>query len=335
MQQQENKKLTGAQRVAVVLLSLPEEETLKIFANLSEDEIKEVSYAMSNLGLVGQSAIQAVMSEFNSEMANNSVFLGNLTTTEKILSKFLDKEQLRGIMEDIRGPQGKSTWEKLSNVNEEVLASYLINEHPQIAAIILSKTPTDQTAKVLRHLPDHFAFDIMSRMLNITSIKSEMLDGVEKVLKSEFISIVGKTQKQDSFNMIASILNNLDQGTETKYMNMLENAFPEAATKIKNLMFTFNDLVRLDGRGIQSVIRAIDKSLLPLALKGAPEEIRDLFLSNMSQRQARLIKEELEGLGKVRLKDVHNAQAQIVLRTKELIAKGEVDISDSKDNEYI
>jgi flagellar motor switch protein FliG len=331
-EQEKDAKLTGAQKVAVLLLSLPQETTLKLFSMLKEDEIVDISYAMANSGTVNSSTAFDIIDEFKNEVSNNATLFGSIEITEKILSKFLSNDKLQVIMDQIKGPKGKNTWEKLANVNEEMLAGYLSNEHPQIATLVLSKIQPDQAAKVLKNMPDSLSFEIISRMLNITSVKNEIVSTVENVIKSEFVSITSKTKKQNSFNMIASILNTLDRETEAKYISKIESKFPEEAVKIKNLMFTFDDLIKVDTQGIQFIIRSIDKSILPLALRGASDEIKDLFFSSMSQRQSRIIMEEMEASGRVRAKDVYNAQSTIVSKAKQLIALGEIDLIDQKDD---
>jgi flagellar motor switch protein FliG len=325
-------KLTGAQKVAIVLLSLTEENATKIFALMTEDEIKEVSHAMSHLGSINPEVVDKLMQQLNNDLTGDTIFLGNLHTTEKLLEKILDKDRVQMLMDEIRGPQGRNTWEKLANVNEEMLALYFRNEHPQTAALVLSKIAPEHAAKVLSNLPDSFAFEIITRILNIGNVKKEVLDKVERILRAEFISSIGRIQKYDSFEMIAEIFNSLDRNSESKYMSMLESNIPDAATKIKDLMFTFEDLIKVDSRGIQRLLRDIEKSKLTIALKGASEQVKKSFFSSMSQRASKIIIEELESMGPVRVREVDAARSEIVSLAKNLIANGEIDIVvDSKD----
>jgi flagellar motor switch protein FliG len=290
---------------------------------------------MSNLGLVSPDVIERILSQFTSDLSGDSAFFGSLHTTKRMLEKILDKDRVDTLIDEIQGPQGKNTWEKLGNVNEEILALYLRNEHPQTAALVVSKITHDHAAKVLSNLPEQFAFEVIMRMLNIDSVKREVLDRVEKILRAEFISTASKAHKQDSFEMMAEIFNSFDRSSEQKYMGMLETKFPDAASKIKDLMFTFEDLMKIDSKGIQNLLRAIDKSKLTVALRGASDKLRDLFLSSMSQRASRIILEELEALGPIKVKDVDEAQSEIVNVAKELIAKGEIDLAEDGNDEYI
>jgi flagellar motor switch protein FliG len=328
-------KLTGAQRAAIILLSVSEENATNMFALMNDDEIKEISHAMSNLGAIKPDMLTRVLSQFTTDMQGDASFLGNLQTTEKLLEKAIGKDKVSALLDEIRGPQGKNTWEKLGNVNEEILSSYLRNEYPQTAALVLSKINGEHAARVLSILPEQFAFEVIIRMLNLGSVKKEVIDRVEKILRSEFISSISKTQKQDSYQMMAEIFNRFDRNSSAKYMGLLETKFPDSATKIKDLMFTFEDLESIDNKGIQTLMRAIDKSKLTIALKGAPQNIKDLFIRNMSQRAARILLEEIESLGPIRVRDVDEAQTSIVNAAKELIGKGEIEIAEDGKDEYI
>jgi flagellar motor switch protein FliG len=328
-------QLTGVQKVAVVLLSIPDAAATKIFAMMSDEEIKEISYAMSNLGSVAADVVDSLLQQFNNDITGDTGFLGNLQTTEKLLSKVLDSERAKGLMEEIRGPQGRNTWEKLGNVNEEVLALYLHNEHPQTAALVLSKIPAEHASKVLANMKDSFAFDIIMRVLNMGAVKKEVLERVEKILRAEFISSIGRTAKQDSFEMIAEIFQNFDRISEAKYMEMLEDKSPESAQKIKDLMFTFEDLIKIDSKGLQIILRVVDKHKLTVALRGASQSLRDAFFSNMSERAARILIEEIESLGPVRVRDADEAQSEIIKVVKDMIDKGEINVIDDGKSEYV
>jgi flagellar motor switch protein FliG len=329
-------KLAGAQKVAIVLLSLSDENAMKVFSLMSEDEITDISHAMSHLGAVSNEVIDSVMDQLSSSLTGSSMFLGNLDNTERLLEKILDRDRVSGLMDEIRGPQGRNTWEKLANVNEELLALYFRNEHPQTAALVLSKIAPDHAAKVLSNLPDSFAFEIISRILSLGSVKKEVLERVERILRAEFISSIGKTQKYDSFEMLAEIFNNLDRSSETKFMTMLESNLPEAAIKIKEMMFTFDDLVKIDSKGIQRLLRDVEKSRLTLALKGASEELKKVLFSSMSQRAAKIIEEDLMALGSVRMKDVDSARSDVVQVVKQLIDSGEIEVAlNSEDDEFV
>lgn len=317
------------------MMSIGEDNASKLFAMMSEDEIKEISFAMSALGSVKSDTVENILMEFVDQLSEIGPIAGTLENTEKLLEKALGKDKVAGILEDISGPSGRTTWDKLSNVNEEVLAGYLKNEYPQTAALVLTKIKPSQAAKVLSVMPEDFAIDVILRMISIEPVKKEVLAGLEKTLQSEFMSNLAKTKKHDSFEMIADIFNNFDRNSEQKFMGLLESREPESAEKVKELMFTFDDLAGVDAKGIQALLRGLDKDKLAVALKGASEEIRELFFKNMSERAAKILKEDMESKGPVRMRDVDEAQMYIVNIAKDLADKGEITIIDNDEEDQL
>jgi flagellar motor switch protein FliG len=238
-------------------------------------------------------------------------------------------------MEEIRGPAGRTMWDKLGNVNEAVLANYLKNEYPQTVAVVLTKVKSDHAARVLSLLPESFAMEVVMRMLRMETVQKEALDGVERTLKAEFMSNLARAQRRDAHEMMAEIFNNLDRQSETRILAALEERNRDAASRIRGLMFTFDDLARLDGAGVQVLMRAVPKEQLTLALKGGSETLRDLFIKNMSERAAKMLKEDLAGLGPVKLREVDEAQAAIVLMAKDLAAQGQIQLQDGREEEMV
>lgn len=226
-------------------------------------------------------------------------------------------------------------WEKLANVNEEILGNFLQKEYPQTVAVVMSKISTDHAAKVLAMLPDSFALEVINRMLRMEAVQKEVLEDIERTLRTEFMSNLAKTQRRDSHELVADIFNNLERTSEQKFMEQLEKAAPESAEKIRSLMFTFEDLQKLDPAAIQTVVRAADKEKLPTALKGATETLRDLFFSNMSERAAKIMKEDMAAMGPVRLRDVEEAQQYIVGVAKDLEDRGEITISTGAEEDEL
>jgi len=328
-------KISGVEKAAMFIMAIDQDVAAKILQSLEDDEIKEISQAMSNLGNVQAESIEKLIFEYSNEINANLNLVGNVHNTERFLRNVLGKEKVDVILEDIRGPAGRNIWDKLGNVNEELLANYLKNEYPQTTALVLSKLNPQNSSKVLASFSPEFAFEVINRMLALDSVKKEVLEKVEKTLRTEFISNLTKTQKYDNNQIMAEIFNNLDRTTEAHFMELLEKENADAAENIKKLMFTFDDLMKVDEAGIQAILKSIDKSKLALALKGCSEEIRKKFIDNMSQRAAKILNEEVEGMGPVKLKDVDEAQGEIINITKELVAKGEIELSEGGDNEQI
>lgn len=329
------KSLTGPERAAVLLLSLGEEFSAKIFERMDDDEIRDISQQMAMLGNVSATVVEDLFIEFTDQISSTGSLSGTLSSTERLLRKVLDEEKVNAIMEEIRGPAGRTMWDKLGNVNETLLANYLKNEYPQTVAVVLTKVRSEHAAKVLNALPESFAMEVILRMLCMDSVQREVLDDVEKTLKTEFMSNLARTSKRDANEMMADIFNNLDRSTEARFIENLEERNPNAAEAIRALMFTFEDLGKLDPGSVQTVLKVVDKQRLALALKGAPDTIKDLFFGSMSERAAKIMKDDMAGMGMVRLRDVEEAQMEIVKRAKELADRGEIQIVDKKDEDEL
>ncbi|MGB8601281.1 MAG: flagellar motor switch protein FliG [Rhizomicrobium sp.] len=326
-------QLSGMEKAAIVMLSLGEEYSAPIWQALDDEEIKDLSQAMSNLGTINADMVEKLLVEFVSQMSVTGSLMGSFEATERMLSHILPPEKVAQIMDEIRGPAGRTMWDKLANVNEVVLANYLKNEYPQTVSVVLSKIKPDHSARVLAALPDEFALEVVQRMLRMESVQKDILDKVEKTLRVEFMSNLARTQRRDSHEHMAEIFNNFDRQTETRFMTSLEDRNRDSAERIKALMFTFEDLGKLDPGSIQTLLRHVEKEKLALALKGANDKLRDLFFSNMSERAGKILREDMEALGPVRLKDVDEAQMRMVNTAKELAGKGEIMIASSKQEE--
>ncbi|MGB4057012.1 MAG: flagellar motor switch protein FliG, partial [Alphaproteobacteria bacterium] len=325
---------TGPEKASILMLSLSEEATAKIFEHMEEDEIMEISQTMAQLGKVHPSVVERLFVDFSEQMSSTNALIGTQSSTERVLQKAgIPKERINNIMEEIRGPAGRNMWEKLGNVNEEILANFLQKEYPQTVAVVLSKVSSDHAARVLAMMPENFALEVIHRMLRMETVQREILEEVEKTLRTEFMTNLAKTQRRDSHEMIAEIFNNMDRVVEGRFLEQLEKSVPESAEKIRSLMFTFEDLGKLDPTAVQTLIRAVDKDKLPIALKGAADTLRDLFFSNMSERAAKIMKEDMGSMGPVRLKDVEEAQQYIVNVAKDLEARGEIIIASGSDGD--
>ncbi|HEX7759565.1 MAG TPA: flagellar motor switch protein FliG [Caulobacteraceae bacterium] len=316
-------KLSGPEKAAVVLLALGEEH-ITIWENLDDEEIKEVSQAMASLGTVSSQVVEDLLVEFVSGMSAAGALMGSFEQTQRLLNAFLPAEKVDTLMEEIRGPAGRTMWDKLGNVNEAVLANYLKNEYPQTVAVVLSKVKSEHAARVLAALPEDFALECVTRMLRMEPVQREILDKIEQTLRTEFMSNLARTSKRDSHEMMAEIFNSFDRQTEARFLAALEERSRESAERIRALMFVFEDLSKLDPGGVQTLLRAVEKDQLALALKGASDSLREMFFSNMSERASKIMREDMESMGPVRLRDVDQSQMSMVQVAKDLAAKGEI-----------
>ena len=329
----DDRNLTGLQKAAIFILAVGEEHSTVLLEKMDDEEIRDLSKAMSSLGSVSAGVVERLFIEFSESLggAGGGGLVGTLPNTERLLMAALPEDRVQSIMEAMKGPAGRTMWDKLANVNEEILANFLKNEYPQTVAVVLSKLDPDHASKVIAELPEDFSMEVIMRMLRMESVQKEILDHVEKTLRSEFMSNLGQTAQRDNHEMMAEIFNNLDRATETRFISSLEEHSREAAERIKALMFTFDDMARVDPSGIQVLLRQVDNSELGLALKGANEEIKALFFDNMSERAGKMILEDMDAMGAVRMKDVEDAQAKIVTAAKALADSGEIVISGSDE----
>jgi flagellar motor switch protein FliG len=327
--------LTGPERAAVIMLALGEQHGGKIWSLLDDDELRQLSIVMSTLGTIESSLVENLLLEFVGKLSASGSLMGNYDATERLLQQFLPPERVSGVMDEIRGPAGRNMWEKLSNVQEEVLANYLKNEYPQTIAVVLSKIRPEHAARVLAILPEELALDVVARMLRMEAVQKDVIERVEQTLRTEFMSNLSQTRRRDAHEVMAEIFNNFDRQTETRFLTALEEGNRESAERIKTLMFTFDDLIKLDAGSAQTLMRHIDKDKLAVALKGASEAVRQFFLSNMSTRAAKMLVDDMQAMGPVRLRDVDEAQVLLVNLAKDLAAKGEIVIAKQRGDEEL
>lgn len=328
-------EVSGKERAAVLLLALGQAHGQPIWEELDDEEIKEVSLAMTQLGNIQPGQIDELLINFVSQLTSSGALMGNFDSTERLLAQFLPDDRVGAVMEEIRGPAGRNMWEKLSNVQEGILVNYLKNEYPQTIAVILSKINSDHSARVLTLLPEELSMEVVDRMLTMETVQKEVLDKVEQTLRLEFMSNLSQTSTKDSHETMAEIFNNFDRQTESRFLAALEEGNREAAERIKALMFTFEDLGKLDVASCQTLLRNVEKDQLGLALKGATDALRDFFFENMSERAGKMLREDMEVMGAVRLKDVDDAQMSMVNITKDLAAKGELMINKSQGEDEL
>ena len=285
--------------------------------------------------MIEADTVEQMLLEFVGRMSASGALLGNYDATERLLQQYLPAERVHGIMDELRGPAGRNMWEKLGNVQEEVLANYLKNEYPQTVAVVLSKLRPEHAARVLAILPEDLSLDVVGRMLKMEAVQKEVIERVEQTLRTEFMSNLSQTRRRDLHEVMAEIFNNFDRQTETRFLTALEEKDSSAAERIRALMFTFDDLVKLDTHSAQVLMRKIEKDKLAIALKGASETVRQFFFSIMSTRAAKMLVDDMQATGPVRLRDVNEAQTMLVNIAKDLAAKGEIQIVKSGSGEEL
>jgi flagellar motor switch protein FliG len=328
-------ELSGPQRAAVILLALGAEYGKAIWSALDEDEIRVVTHAMVQLGSIEADTVEELIVDFVGNLSAAGAVTGTFDRTAQLLSQLLPPKQVEALMEEIKGTASRSMWQRLSHIDPEVLANYLRNEYPQTVAVILSRIRADHAARVLSILPDDFAVDVMNRMLRMETVQKEALEHIEETLRNEFVTTISQTARRDANELMAEVFNAFDRQTEARFFGALDSVNRDAAKKIRELMFTFEDLTKLDPGSVQTLMRQIDKDTLGRALKGASEPVRAFFFSNMSSRATKNLQDEMASMGPIRLKDVDDAQTKMVNLAKELADKGEIMISKNRAEEEL
>jgi flagellar motor switch protein FliG len=329
----ELKKFSGMERAAALMLALGKENGAPIWEHLAVEEIKELSSCISQLGRVPANVVEYLLLQFSGEVSSMASLHGSFESTERLLEGVLPGDKLKEVMEDIRGPSGRTMWDKLSNVSESVLAGYLKNEYPQTVAVILSKLSSDHAARVLSQLPRELSVDVIMRMLRMDTVQKDVILQVEQTLKNEFMSNLSRTHRRDPHESMAEMFNALDRTTEETLLSALDEKAPESAERIRALMFTFDDLANLLPASIAVIVRTADKREMALALKGAPEEMKQLFFSTMTERSAKLLREEMSAMGPVRSRDCEEAQTALVRLAKTLADNGEIVLVDPRSDD--
>ncbi|MAF32056.1 MAG: flagellar motor switch protein FliG [Magnetococcales bacterium] len=315
----------GARNAAILMLAVGEENATTIFSGMDDFEIRDISREMATLGKVTSEDVENVINEFTDAIGSGGAGLvGGWNATERYLMSFMDESRVRDLMDEMRGPAGRTMWEKLANVSEDILANYLKNEYPQTVAVIVSRIKPGHAAKVLAALPEELALEVIERILIMDNVSREVIESVEDSLKNEFMRNLAAKQKRDSHELMAEIFNNFDRSNEQKFMDLLDKRSHDDAERIRSLMFTFEDLKKTDDKGIQTILREVEKDLLPVALKGADDELLDMFMRNMSERAAKIMEEDMGAMGPVRVKDVDEAQNSVVMIAKRLAETGQI-----------
>ncbi len=329
----ELKRYSGIERAAALMLTLGKEHGAPIWDQLSVEEVKDLSSAIAQLGRVPSHVAEHLLVSFTGEVTSMNALHGSYETAERLLDGVLPTDRVREIMEDIRGPAGRTMWDKLSNVSESVLARYLKNEYPQTVAVILSKLKPENAAGVLAQLPQDIATEVIQRMLRMETVQKDVLLQVEQTLRSEFMNNLSRSQRHDPHEAMAEVFNAMDRSTEEAMLFALDEHAPESAERIRALMFTFEDLGGLVPQAAAVIVRQADKRQMALALKGATDEIRRLFLGTMTERSAKLMREDMAAMGPVRARDCEEAQTALVRLAKQLADSGDILLVDPKSND--
>ncbi|RMG68590.1 MAG: flagellar motor switch protein FliG [Nitrospirae bacterium] len=325
-------ELSGAEKAAVFLSYVGEDVASEILKSLDEDLIREIVSAMSDVRTLKKEEVKPVIEEVKKKVKEESVVIGGKDFVQKLLSKGLGDDNAKKLLENTKR-QGPI--DKLNRTDPELLASFLVTEHPQSIAIILALLDPKKSAKVLALLPDELKADVAIRISNLKMIPDDAVKEIENVLQTQFNITDTGGRKIEGPKAAAEILNNIPKELEQTIMEVVEEKEPEKAEQIKALMFVFDDLVNVDDRGIQSLLKEVSTSDLALALKGASERLREKIFNNMSKRAAEMLKDEMDTMGPVRVSDVEQAQKNIVEVARRLEGEGKIILAGKGSEELI
>jgi flagellar motor switch protein FliG len=324
-----DEEITEQQKAAIFLVSLPEEDAAKIFKHLNPVEIEKISMQIAELKAVHSKTIKLVLQEFYQLLrAQDYVAKGGLDFAQTVMQKALGMNEAKILLDRIKTSVRLRGFNSLKKADANQLVNFLNKEHPQTIALILSHLPPHQTAAVLAEFSEELRADVGYRIATLGKISPNLLHEIEEVVDSladiVFSEDMSKTGGAES---LAEILNQSNKSSERTILSHIEEKDPELALNIKGLMFVFEDIILIDDRGIQKILKGVDKKDLSMALKATDDSIKEKIFKNMSERAAQLLKEDLEFLGPVRLKEVEDAQRHIIEIIKQLEDEGEIFIA--------
>lgn len=323
------KEMTGRQKAALLLISLGPEVAASVYKNLSEEEVERLTLEISSVKKVDSSVKEEVIEEFhNIAMAQDYISQGGIGYAKTVLEKALGKNHAQAILNRLTSSLQVRPFDFARRADPGQLLNFIQNEHPQTIALILSYLEAEQAGVILSSLPQEVQADIARRIATMDSTSPEVISEIESVLERKLSSTVTQDfSETGGVGAVVEVLNGVDRATEKTILDALEEQDPELAEEIKKRMFVFEDIVTLDNRSIQRIIRECENEDLILSLKVSSEEVQNILFGNMSQRMAESFKEEIEVMGPVRLRDVEEAQTRIVGNIRKLEDAGEIIIA--------
>jgi len=321
-------KYTGAQKAAILLLSFGEDISAEIFKNMTEFEIKRIGGAMSRLGRLEQDVVDDIMLEFYEALQkNNKFFYGGNEFTKNVIDAAFKGDNAGDIIDSL-ALGSSANLDALELIDARALANFVRNEHPQTIALILAHLGAKKMGEVLKNIPESLHTEVMLRVANLDAVAPEIIDEIDDVLRQE-IQALGSvsTAKIGGVEPLAEMLNLIDKASEETILDSLEERDPELAEEIRQLMFVFDDLVKIDERGIQELVKNVPNDKWKIALKTASESVSELIFKNMSERAAEMLKEDMEAMSAVKLSDVEEAQFEVVQVARKLEEEGKIIIA--------
>ena len=318
--------MNGRQKAAILLVSLGAEASAEVFKHLRQDEIDELTLEIAGIGHVPQERKQSVVEEFyETALAQDYIAEGGLEYARAILEKALGSDRANDVMTRLSGAIQVSPFEFLRRTDAGQILNVIANEHPQTVALVMAYLPPETAAQVVSSLPDDLQAEVAMRIALMDRTAPEVIREIERVLERKLSSVINQDfTSAGGLRSLVDLLNQVDRATERTILETLEEQNPELADEVRRMMFLFEDIVVLDDRSIQQVLREVDTKELAVALKGTSDEVQEKIYANMSERAAAIIKEDLEFMGPVRVKTVEEAQQKIVAVIRRLEDAGQI-----------
>lgn len=329
-------KYTGAQKAAILMLSFGEEISAEIFKNMTEFEIKRIGTAMSRLGRLDQDVVDDIMMEFYEILQQNKKFFyGGNDFTKKVIGSAFKGGEADDLIEQL-SLGSNANLDSLELIDPRTLANFIRNEHPQTMALILAHLDSKKCGESIKLLPEGLHTEILIRMANLDAVQPEIIDEIDDVLRQE-VQAMGSisTQKIGGVEPIAEMLNLMDKATEEQILDNLEERDPDLADQIRQLMFVFDDLIKIDDRGIQELIKNVNNDKWKIALRTAAEGVKELVFKNMSERASQMLREDMGAMGAVKLSDIEAVQMEIIGITRKLESEGKIIIASGGDSAFV
>ncbi len=337
-ERRKTERITGTQKAAILILTLPEDIAVNVIKNLKEHELNRLAKTILTLGTIKRDMVKLVLQEAHDELAEIAPLRTAPEELRKLLERALPPDKLQKLLEEtMLSESGKMIFEELQKMDPKFIAKLIEKEHPQIIAIILSQLKPMKAAEVIQYLPKRLGVtnvqeEVIKRLALLEKVSMNTLKIVTDALEDELASIgAGKEQTLSGIDIAAEIVNNLPKEIAQELLDEIRKENPSLADSIEERMFKFEDIIKLDNRAIIEILKAVDKNDLIMSLKGAPEEILNKFLSNMSKRAAQMFLEDLEALGPVKKSDVEKARKKVIAIIKKLAEEGRIELGGSEE----
>jgi flagellar motor switch protein FliG len=327
-----HRRMSGAQKSAILFLCLGEERGGALMQKLDVSEIRQITTAISTMGEVDASIVEEIMVEFGQKVSQIGGVVGSIEAARGLLKEFLPEERVAEILQEIDGNTTDNVWRDLSDLDEKQLVEFLRKEHNQTVAVILSRIRPDAAAKVLPLLGADRATDLIERVMEMDNLPNDTIMNIENTLRDDVLAKAGRSAEARVEGQLVSIFNKLDEDLFGNLSRELEQRQPDQFRAIKQKMFVFDDLMKFEAVTLGKIMREVTGNTLPLALRGAKKEVREHFLESLPSRSRGMLQEEMESMGPVKSKDVKRAQSELIEAALRLVSEGAIEMPDDGED---